>query len=183
MIGTNNVKAQFWSFDVIFAMVIFVLALTLLGYTWYNINNQLSLSYGGGAVIAQLQVHSLAQELLSQGYPTGWTSIVNTTNTLTWNNMSIGLTTSSSSTTLSPQKLYAFMSMANANYQATKQVLGVGYDYYIIISSGGVNMTIGSNPNANGALSVYVEKRNIFFGGSPATMTVELWTNTALAVT
>ncbi len=178
----GNAKAQFWSFDVVFAIIIFSIAITILAFTWYSINNQLALGYGSGSVIAQLQAHELAQELLSPGSPAGWQSMVNTTNTNTWANVSIGLSLAPGSSNLSVSKLYALSSMAGYNYQATKQPLGVAYDYYIIISGGAINMTIGSNPSANGALSVYVEKRNAFLGGTPVTMTIMVWTNQPLAV-
>ncbi len=175
-------KAQFWSIDVIFAVLIFTIALTILGFTWYNVNNQLALSYGSGSIIAQLQVHTLAQNLLSPGSPAGWTSSVNTTNSLTWANVSIGLSTSASSTNISVSKLYTFMSMANNNYQATKQELGIGYDYYITITGGQFNIAIGSNPATGSALTVYVEKRNAVLSGTPVIMKVILWTNTPLAI-
>ena len=45
MTMAKNMKMQFWSFDVIFAIVIFSVAITILAFTWYDINNQLSLAY------------------------------------------------------------------------------------------------------------------------------------------
>lgn len=180
----NNqvLKAQFWSIDVIFAVIIFSIALTILGFTWYNVNNQLALAYGSGAIIAQLQVHTLAQNLLSPGSPPGWIGMVNTTNTVTWANVSIGLSQAPSSSNISISKLYTFISMSNNNYQATKQELGVGYDYYITIVGGQFNITAGSNPATNGALTVYVERRNAILSGTPVTLTVIVWTNTPLAI-
>ena len=181
-VTSRNMKAQFWSFDVVFAIIIFSIAITILAFTWYNINNQLALGYGSGSVLAQLQAHELAQMLMSPGSPSSWQSGVNTTNTATWANVSVGLSSAPGSENLSTSKLYALSSMAGYNYQATKQSLGVAYDYYIIIAGGAINMTIGSNPSANGALSVYVEKRNAFLDGTPVTITVLVWTNQPLAV-
>ncbi len=178
----KGLGAQFWSFDVIFAIIIFITALTILGFVWYNVNNQLSLGYGSGAVIAQLQAHSLAQTLLSLGYPTNWQSVVNSTNTLTWSNVSIGLGSAGIAGNLSSSKLYTFMAMANKNYQATKTQLGIGYDYYVIITGPSINITIGSNPNLNNALTVYVEKRSAFLNGIPVTMQVLLWSNSSAAI-
>jgi hypothetical protein len=129
----KGLKAQFWSFDVIFAMVIFTIALTILGFTWYSVNNQLSLTYGSGSILAQLQTHTLAQNIMSTGYPTSWYSIVNTTNSLTWSNVSVGLALAPTSSNLSISKIYALSAMTSNNYQATKQELGVGYDYYVTI--------------------------------------------------
>jgi hypothetical protein len=182
IIANKSIKAQFWSFDVIFAMVIFILALTILGFTWYGVNNQLALGYSGGATVAQVQAHSLAQSLLSPGSPTNWQSVAVPANTATWTNVSVGLGTSYSGSNLSASKLYALMAMASQNYQATKYALGVSYEYYISIYGGSIDINIGRNPASHGALSTYVEKRGAFLGGTPVTMQVDIWTNTTLAI-
>jgi hypothetical protein len=182
-IWRGNLKAQFWSFDVIFAIIIFIVALTILGFTWYNINNQLSLGYSGAGTVAQLQAHMVAQNLIGTGSPANWQSIVNTTNSLTWGGVGIGLGTSPGGSNLSISKIYTFMSMASGNYQATKQELGTGYDYYIQIYGPGMNISIGSSPFKNKALSIYVEKRSAFVSGEPVTVQVLLWTSSALAIT
>ena len=182
----KSFKAQFWSFDVVFALVIFGVALTVLTFTWYNINNQLSLAYGSGDIILQLQVKSLASSILSTGVPSDWQSVTNTVNTLTWGNVSIGLASAPSSSNLSSSKLYTMMSMANYNYPATKQLLGMAFDYYIMITSNptggaGLNITMGRNPQSNGARTTYVERRSAFINGIPVSVTIIAWTNTTLA--
>ncbi|MCW6159864.1 MAG: hypothetical protein LVQ95_02130 [Candidatus Micrarchaeales archaeon] len=175
-------KGQFWSIDVIFAIVIFTVAITILSFTWYNVNTQLSVAIGGGSIIAQLQAHMLADNIFSTGTPPSWQSVVNTTNTSTWKNISIGLGSAPGSTNISTSKLYTFVAMASYNYQATKQKLGVGYEYEIIINGSAINITIGRNPNANGALTTFVEKRSAFLGGNPVNVEVLVWTNSTLAV-
>jgi hypothetical protein len=185
-IPSKSFKAQFWSFDVVFALVIFGVALTVLTYTWYNINNQLSLAYGGGDTILQMQVKSLASSILSTGAPSNWQSITNTVNTMTWRNISIGLASAPLSSNLSSSKLYTMASMANYNYQATKQPLGMAFDYYITITSNpsvgaGLNISIGKNPQTNGALTTYVERRSAFINGIPVSIEIIAWTNTTLA--
>ncbi len=182
----ENLKAQFWSFDVIFAVIIFSFAITILAFTWFNISSQLSLGYGNGSGVMQLQLKSLSQNLLSPGYPANWQSAVNTTNATTWSGISAGLATSQSGTTLSSGKVYALMSMSNFNYQASKQLLGVGFDYYIDIRSSpkigsGINITIGSNPFNKGALTIYVSNRNAVMNGVPVNVQMILWTNTTIA--
>ncbi len=187
----TRIKGQFWSFDVIFAIIIFGVAITVLAYTWYNVNNQLALAYGNGATIMQLQAESLAQTIMSPGNPDNWQSIVNTSNAGTWDSVSIGLTDGNGSSSISPGKLYALMSMANYNYGGTKGPLGVAYNYYIVIQqSGGPtssaneagNITIGSNPQNGKSLTTYVYKRVAFLDGAPVTIYIEVWTNTPLAV-
>jgi len=117
-----------------------------------------------------------------QARPTSWQSIVNTTDINTWKNVSIGLGSAPASTNISTSKLYTFIAMANYNYQATKQKLGIGYDYEIIINGSTVNITIGRDPSQYGALSVFVEKRSAFLGGTPVNIEVLVWTNSTLAV-
>lgn len=182
----KNFKAQFWSFDVVFALVIFGVALTVLTFTWYNINNQLSLAYGGGDTILQLQAKSLASGILSTGVPADWQSIANTVNTATWSNVSIGLAAAPMGSNISTSKLYAMASMSNYNYPATKQLLGMAFDYCIMITSNptngaGLNITIGRNPQTNGARTTYVERRSAFINGIPVSMKIIAWTNTTLA--
>jgi hypothetical protein len=182
----KSFKAQFWSFDVVFALVIFSAALTVLAFTWYNINNQLSLAYGSGDTVMQLQVKALAGGVLSTGAPSNWQSIVNTVNTATWSNISIGLASAPLSSNLSSSKLYAMLSMANYNYQATKQPLGIAFDYYITITSNpatgaGLNISIGRNPQTGNALTTYVERRSAYLNGVPVSIRVMAWTNTSLA--
>lgn len=181
-----NFKAQFWSFDVIFAVVIFSFAITILAFTWFNINNQLSLGYSNGSGIMQLQLQSLSQNLLTPGLPSNWQSTVDTSNSATWTGVSIGLMQSQGSYALSQSKVYALASMANANYPATKQALGLGFDYYITIKSNsdvgpGINISIGSNPFSNGALTIYVNNAAATMDGVPVTVMTVLWTNTTLA--
>lgn len=183
----ENTKGQFWSFDVIFAVIIFSFAITILAFTWYNISSQLALGYSNGSGIMQQQLQSLAQSLLSPGVPTYWQGTIDTANGLTWGGVYAGLAQGQSGAVLSPAKVYALLSMSNTNYQATKQVLGVGYDYYITITSGskigsGINISIGSSPFNKGALTIYVANRNAVMNGVPVNMRLMLWTNRTLAV-
>lgn len=177
-------RAQFWSFDIIFAIVIFSVALTLLVYTWYDVNSQLSLVYGNGATIMQLELQSLSRGILEQGVPAYWNSVVNTSNTSTWSGISVGLAAGPHTTELSESKIYTLMAMASTStgYQNTKQVLGIGYDYYIAITGGGLNITVGENPSTHGALSTFVNSEQAFLGSTPVNVEVEVWTNQPFGV-
>ena len=179
-------KAQFWSFDVIFAVIIFSFAITILAFTWFNISNQLSPGFGNGSGIMQMQLQTLTQNLLSPGVPANWQGNINITNSLTWGSIGIGLGAGQGSTTISSGKVYTLLSMANSNYQATKQAIGVGFDYYINIKSAqfqgsGINVSIGRSPFNGGALTVNVSDRNAVMNGVPVSIRTILWTNTTLA--
>lgn len=175
----KNMKMQFWSFDVIFAIVIFSVAITILAFTWYDINNQLSLAYGSGSTIMGIQAQTLIQNILSTGSPGNWDSMVNLTNVTTWGDVGIGLGSSSG---ISPAKLYTFMAMANQNYEAAKQSLGVSYDFYIDIYNSNMNITIGRNPAHNNAFTVDVATATSEINGSPVTVKAMVWTNTPLGI-
>lgn len=175
----KNMKLQFWSFDIIFAVVVFTVTLTVISFVWFDITNQLSLSYGGSSTIMQIQTQTLAYTLLSPGSPSYWEGTVNTTNSSTWNNISVGL---GSGKGLSMKKIYTLMAMSNNNYQATKQALGIGYDYYIKIYNNNINITIGSNPITNNGYTVYVIRKVSSINGVPVTVEIVLWTGTAFGV-
>ena len=174
-------KAQFWSFDIIFAMVIFMFTLVILSFVWYNIGNQLTTASSLGGALAQLQLQTLSNILMSPGTPTDWESWVNATNTLTWNNVSIGLGTGMGNS-ISPSKVATLMAMSNYNYQDSKSVLGVSYNYYITISSQNMHITLGRNPQYGNPTSVQVESQSVFINGEPANMQVLLWTNTTFGI-
>ncbi len=182
MRAQTNFNAQFWSFDIIFAMVIFGVAVTVLTFTWFNISNQLSIAYvGSGAQMGQ-QVQSLSSSLLSTGYPANWQSIISVNGTSSWPSISVGLGSSQGGASISPDKLYTFMAMAAQNYSATKQTLGVGYNYYITITGDSYNITIGKNPSANGALNTYVVTSGSSISGIPVIVKTILWSSNPIAV-
>ncbi len=174
-------KLQFWSFDVIFAMVIFSFAILIIGYVWFNINNQFSLAYGYGMESMQAELSSLQNNLLSTGNPSDWNDIITANNTATWQNISVGIGTGTGSI-LSPQKIAALVSISNYNYQATKSLLGISYDYYLVISGSGIDIPIGLNPAQMGATSVQVATKGAILNGMPVQVKIYVWTNTSFGV-
>lgn len=182
----RSAKAQFWSFDLVFAIVIFGFAVTILAYTWFNIDSQLASAYSGSAEIMQMQTQGLSQSLMAAGTPSDWQVTTNTLDSQAWGNMSIGIA-SSPGGSISGAKLAALSEMASSNYQATKLPLGIGFDYFISIANvpdsvNTVDVSIGMDPNAHGAISVYAQKIPATYGGIPVIVKVELWSNTGFAV-
>ncbi len=179
-----HMKAQFWSFDVIFAMVIFGTTLVLLTFVWFSVSTQFSLASGYGAEEMQAQLQLLQSRILSSGTPSDWASLVNITNPSTWQNISIGLGTGNGNR-ISMGKVMTLMALANYNtttYQASKQMLGIGFDYFIIIKSSAFNITIGRNPSQYKAVAVQIAKMPVILQGLAANMQVEVWTNTTFGV-
>jgi hypothetical protein len=177
-------KAQFWSFDAIFAMAIFVAALVLLTFVWNSISNQFSLASGFGVVSMQAQLQGLQNRIALQGTPASWNSYINVSSIPTWSNVSIGLGTGSGSS-LSVNKIMAFMAMSDHNstaYQATKPLLGVGYDYYITISENNVTLGFGIAPYTHSPTSIQVAMQSVTINGVPAQMQIIVWTNKTFGV-
>ncbi len=182
--GVKTMKAQIWSLDMIFAIIIFSFTITILALSWLNINYQLSASYTGASGTLSLQAKSMISGILSQGYPKNWYSIVNTTNTLTWQGTYPGIYGSAGA--ISDMKLAALESMVNYNYSAIKPLLGLGYEYYIEIYSPdnqSINLTIGHNPFALGATTIYVDKEPSMLDGKSVIVETLLWTNESVGVT
>lgn len=174
-------KAQFWSFDLVFAVIIFVFALVLLTYVWVNISGEYSISYGRNVASLQLQLNSLGSQLLSTGTPPNWNYLVNLSAASAWQNITIGLGNGTSGS-LSQFKINALQNMSSANYQDVKPALGVGYDYYITITGEGISESIGKNPAQLNSTSSQSMSVPVVIGGSPAQMSIELWTNSTLGL-
>ncbi len=177
-----SLKAQFWSLDIVFAIVIFSVALTILAYTWLNVNTNLSLSYGNANFIMQTQAQIVARNILTPGYPSNWQSIVNTTNPSTWIGVSAGLSVSEGSTELSIAKIYSLQSMAAYNYTQSEEALGASYNYYIAIDTSAYNITIGKNPLQNGAVTIVTTDEGAFINGVPARVAVYIWSSSKTSV-
>jgi hypothetical protein len=177
-------KAQFWSFDAIFAIVVFGSALMLITFVWLGVSSQFSLSFPLGTQLMQAQVQSLQNRIVSQGTPASWYVSVNALDTSTWNNISVGLGTGVNGQ-LSPTKIMAFLAMSSgssATYQATKQLLGVSYDYYIVINATNYTISLGLPPYKMNPYAVVVGRQSATLNGVPVAMQVILWTNKSFGV-
>jgi hypothetical protein len=177
-------KAQFWSFDVIFAMIIFGSALILLTFVWVNVSSQYSTAYSFGLQTMQAQLQSLQSRILTQGVPPNWNSEVNVTNPATWSNVSIGLGTGSGSN-LSQSKIATLAAMSNYNtitYQATKPLLGVGYDWYIAINYSNSTLAMGLYPYTRNPYAIQVARQSAVLNGVPVSVQIIVWTNKSFGV-
>ncbi|MDE1827795.1 MAG: hypothetical protein KGH65_01400 [Candidatus Micrarchaeota archaeon] len=179
-------KLQFLSFDAIFAIVIFTFAVSLLAFIWYTVNSQLSIGSGNSVQSMQLQLEGVSEKILGSGYPQNWYSNVDTSNTLTWANISVGLGNGVSGA-ISISKLATFASMANGNYLYTKPLLGVGYDYYIVISTANYHMTIGKKPAAQigsalNGVTLQSTSKSVTINGQPGNMQIFIWTNSSFGI-
>ncbi len=172
-------KAQFWSFDIIFAMILFSITMVILVAVWSSINGQLSLASNAGVQDMQLQTLSLASRLLTAGSPANWEGQVSASNASSWTGIGAGLAQGGS--VLSPEKIATLESMSNHNYQATKALLGIGFDYFILIKGNNTDISMGLSPTANGATSVQSASESAVLNGEPVQVVVEVWTNSTIS--
>ena len=175
-------KAQFWSFDMVFGIVLFVFGLLILTYSWITISSNYSSTSSNNAGIMQSELTQLNSILFFEGTPSNWNSVINVSNPNTWSGISIGIGTGSSGISLSEKKLLAFLAMSNTNYQLTKEELGVAYDYYINITTATYSIAIGKNPEKFNATSINVLREPILINGNPAQAQIIIWTNTTFGI-
>jgi len=176
-------RAQFWSFDALFAMIIFVAAITILSLAWFNISTELSLSSGSISYIMQLQSQAVAQNIVSAGSPQNWQSIVNLSAPITWERVGVGLASSQGSSSLSPAKLYALQSMVNSNYSTAGLELGTDFNYYITIDSSQFNVTMGMNPVTSNSVTTFLNRKSAYINGVPVEISVYIWSGSTSSVT
>jgi hypothetical protein len=186
----DAVKAQFWSFDVMFAMIIFVLTLLLLTFVWESISGELSIEYGGNLAHMQSQLQSLGSELLSTGTPPNWNTYINLNASNTWQNLSIGLGNGTASA-LSLAKINELTNMSQYDYQSSKTALGLAFDYYITFTCssfsssscpGGATVSIGMDPAGLNATALQAVTLPVVVNGAAEQMQLVLWSNSTLSI-
>lgn len=168
----------------VFAIVIFSGGIILLSFVWSSINSQFASSYGYSIGIMQIQLNNLLHRVQTTGSPTNWNSMVSANVVSSWSNVSIGLESSQGYGVISRNKFMTLMAMSNSNYQATKQVMGVGYDYFITFSSQGqYNMSAGLSPFNNNATAIQTATIPVVLdNGQAGLLRVIVWTNTTFGV-
>ena len=167
----------------VFAMIVFTVAVIILSTVWAKSNSEFSVISGFGVGNMQQQLLGLEQRILTPGSPSNWNSFISVNSISQWDNISVGLGAGNSSI-VSSQKVIELMAMSNTNYQATKQSMGVGYDYYItIFSPNQYNVSIGENPITNNAVAIQTAVIPVVLdNGVAGTMRISVWTNTTFGV-
>ncbi len=175
-------KAQFWSFDAVFGIILFIFGLIILTYAWITISNGYSSVTSNNAGSMQSELTKFNYLIFYPGTPSNWNSVINVSNATTWSGISAGFGKLSTPNELSESKLLSFLAMSNANYSLTKETLGISYDYYINISSKNFNLDIGKNPIPLSPTSINVVSEPVIINGYPAKLTLEVWTNTTFGI-
>ena len=155
MISMACKKGQYFSFDAIVAVVIFIIALTILSNYWFGVNEVIR-SQDDGMYRDALR---LSDSFMTSGVPIDW-------NTNVANAHQIGFTTGYEGNALNDTKLKAFhtylyfagTTLDETRYQASRGLFRTQYDYYFNVTyddpSTGTQTTLyefGKNPALYGS--------------------------------
>lgn len=120
-------KGQVWSLDIMAGLALFLVGIMIFFIYSLNQPSQAKETLD----ILRYEGETIANSLLSQGYPSNW----NTSNVI-----ALGITTDKKINQTKLENLYEMIYTQN-NYNKTKNILNTQYDYYIFLNQ---NMTINS---------------------------------------
>lgn len=200
-------KGQVWSYDLIVAVVAFILVLAFLVFFWWSVSATVGMPRGERLMDDTL---GMADILLSPGNPSDWNDTVNASDPDSWAGASLfGLMENFTSPRISQDKAAKLLQMNATNYSALRAKFRSNYHFYVEMkefyncsnasaycaergippSSGeyselehyvavsGQNFTLGIPPSSGGARSVAIVNRFAVYNSSLVRLKVILWTN------
>ncbi|MFH1285012.1 MAG: hypothetical protein ABIH99_00340 [Candidatus Micrarchaeota archaeon] len=132
MPANKNKKGQFFSYDALISVVIFLLAFSILIFYWTNIR---AVSEDPREDM-QKSALSLSDALLTPGNPSNWDSLAVNNEFL----YQIGVANDSETNVINTTKMCKLVDFAATNYDATKNALQMPYNYYIAVEDAGGNV-------------------------------------------
>lgn len=150
-------KAQAWGFDLVIGIIIFVVG--IVSFYIYTTNMPVG---GEGEVIQHLEENGelIADSLMSEGSPAGWTYL---------NAVRIGLL---SENRINQTKLDNFRLLAISDYNRTKSLFRVNSEYFVYLD-GNAAGGIGKDPvNANNLFKI---TRVVVYNRSVTTLNIYSW--------
>ncbi|OIO21963.1 hypothetical protein COV61_04940 [Candidatus Micrarchaeota archaeon CG11_big_fil_rev_8_21_14_0_20_47_5] len=168
-------KGQYFSFDAIAAVLIFILALSILGNYWFGIKATMNES----SVNLQEEALAVSDGLLTPGQPEDWDEKIGELEEIG----QIGFAQGFGTVVLDANKIIAFRDYADGiipggSYLESKKLLNTIYDYTIEINTGVAEYNIGIDVPSS-AKNVAVATRGIILlngeNKEAGTMKVYLW--------
>jgi hypothetical protein len=165
----TNKKAQIWGMDLIVAVLIFSLTLSI--YYFYTINDRESTKENLDQLTHKGRL--ITEILLSQGTPTNWNEQQVT---------EIGLLTNGK---INQTKIEQFYNLSTNNYEKTKQLFNSEYDYYFFLEEHietpqgiieGIGKTGINKTNIEARNLIKIERITIH-KNKPTTATLYIWEN------
>jgi len=184
----NWKKGQVWSYDLIIASMIFVIAMAILAFFWWSART--NMSENKDAIIREsLKVSDV---LMSPGIPANWNTLVNLSNQSTWSKVQqIGLAESWVNRSLSVDKIYKLTNMSVTNYSYARSLLRSNYNFYMEFNlrntsnnnleqpvfMNGTAITAGSKYNDMTVKAIARNDRVVVYNNSIIIMRLYLWSN------
>jgi hypothetical protein len=184
-------KGQVWSYDLVVASIIFVLAMAVLSFFWWSVRT--NMSEDKEAIIRES--FKVSDVLMSPGIPQNWSMLVNPSNPSTWSNVQeIGLAESWTNSSLSVDKVYKLINMSSVNSSLVQNKLRSRYDFYLQFlflntSNNSVEQPVLMNQTAIVAGDLYNlttvqaiarDDRIAVYNNSIVIMRLYLWSNSSL---
>jgi len=134
-----------WSYDLIVASIIFVIAMGILAFFWWSAQTNISENKD---LIAKESI-KVSDTLMSPGIPPNWNELVDVNNPSTWSAIQqAGIAQSWDNNMLSIDKLYKFSQISLRNYSFAKTKLRSRYDFFFELI--GINQSVESRLKLNG---------------------------------
>ncbi|PIN88853.1 hypothetical protein COU60_05525 [Candidatus Pacearchaeota archaeon CG10_big_fil_rev_8_21_14_0_10_34_76] len=155
-------KAQAWGFDLIIASVLFILGIVIFFVYTINTSQQAQdkideLDYQGNLI---------AEDLMSEGSPADWN---------VENVQKIGILTNNK---INNSKLENFYQLSDQNYQKTKSLFDIKYDYFMNLSEeisiNGENIERIGRASENPTNLIKITRFTIY-NNNPVTLNIYIW--------
>jgi hypothetical protein len=184
-------KGQVWSYDLIVASTIFVMAMAVLAFFWWGVRT--NMSEDKEAIIRES--FTVSDLLMSPGIPQNWNTLVNLSNQSTWSNVQqLGLAESWTNSSLSIDKVYKLLNMSSVNYSTVQNNIRSPYNFYIQLillntSNNNAEQPVLMNQTAiiagipyNDATvqAIARDDRVVVYNNSIVIMRLYLWSNSTL---
>lgn len=124
-------KGQVWSYDILAAIVVFMITFAFLAFFWWSVATTTSEPRAEKLAVG---VKGLSDSLLSPGNPTDWgnSTGIDPNNADTWGSIYVlGLTEGFGGQEIDQGKAERIVLMSEANYSALKQKLRMNYNFYV----------------------------------------------------
>jgi len=134
-------KGQYFSFDAITGLLIFVISVGILVTYWYNIQNVMQAQDVSGKVVAL----RISDQLFTEGYPADWNLYSDPSDISL-----IGLFTNRSMDPAKINQLDSWLDPASADRNKTLEKMKVsGYSFQVVLDGDTYDQVIGPGPTCN----------------------------------
>ena len=125
----SSLKGQTWSYDLVIAVVAFMLTLAFLVFFWWSVST--TIGAPRGEKLSE-DARGMADILLSPGNPSDWNGTVNVSDSSTWAEIGLlGIGDGFGSPNISQDKAEKILAMNTTDYVALKGRFISPYNFYV----------------------------------------------------